>query len=273
MNLRGLLPLVLAALLWSTIGLATKRALEHGSDPVAIGALRAGISAAVSLAILRAKVLDRKIALIGISFTGPLYITYVFSVMHSGIGVAAVLLYTAPAIVIVLAKLTLGEEVTARKMVALLLSFSGVLLIGLKDDMRADLTALALGLASSFAYSGIIIGVRKLSVSGRSSLELGLGPQVWAAVELLPLLTFSKNPVSYDAMIPIVYLAVFPSFVAYYLHAKGLREVEAGVAGIVTNVEPIAALMIGAIMGEKLEFIAVVGSSLVIAGAVIASKR
>ncbi|MEM1520162.1 MAG: EamA family transporter [Candidatus Bathyarchaeia archaeon] len=63
----------------------------------------------------------------------------------------------------------------------------------------------------------------------------------------------------------------FPSFVAYCLHTGGLREVEARVAGIVTNVEPIAALMIGVMMGEELELPAAIGSSLVISGAIVAS--
>ncbi|MEM2351512.1 MAG: EamA family transporter, partial [Thermoproteota archaeon] len=60
---------------------------------------------------------------------------------------------------------------------------------------------------------------------------------------------------------------------AYYLHARGLREVEAGSASIIANVEPIAALMIGVMMGEELEFLTIFGSFLVIAGAAITSKR
>ncbi|MCS7103431.1 MAG: DMT family transporter [Candidatus Korarchaeum sp.] len=268
---RGLAPLVAAALLWSTIGLATDRALAYGSDPLSIGALRSGISGALSLVLLRRRVLDKRIALIGFAFTGPLYAIYVFSVIRSGIGIAAVLLYTAPAIVILLAKFVLGEGISARKVIALFLSFSGVLMVGMRGGADPDPVVLALGLGSSLAYSGIILSVRKLSVSGWSSLELGLGPQVWAAVELCPLLMLSRSSINLDTMIPIVYLAVFPSFVAYYLHAKGLREVEAGIASIVTNVEPIAALIIGAIIGESLGLLAVLGSALVISGAVIAS--
>ncbi|MEM1520152.1 MAG: EamA family transporter, partial [Candidatus Korarchaeum sp.] len=194
-----------------------------------------------------------------------------FSVMHSGMGIAAVLLYTAPVIVILLARFLLGEEISARKLVALLLSFSGVLMIGSRGSAELDVTALALGIGSSLAYSGIILSVRKLSVSGYSPLELGLGPQVWAAAELLPLLVFSERWTDLGALVPIVYLALFPSLLAYYLHARGLREVEAGSASIIANIEPIAALMIGAVIGERLGPSAIAGSALVVSGAVIAS--
>lgn len=271
--MKGAAPLVAAAFLWSTIGLATKLALAGGSGPLYVGALRAGVSGALSLAFLRRRVLDKRIALIGVSFTGPLYAVYIFSVMHSGIGIAAVLLYTAPVLVIIAARFLLGEEITSRKIIALILSFSGILLIGLKDEMRADFTALALGIASSLAYSGIILSVRKLSVSGYSPLELGLGPQVWAAVELLPLLAFSRDSMDFSALLPIIYLGVFPSFLAYYLHAKGLKSVEAGTASIISNVEPILALMLGAIAGERFSPLALIGSALVISGAVIASWK
>ncbi|MEM3618783.1 MAG: DMT family transporter [Candidatus Korarchaeum sp.] len=271
MSARGVVPLVMAAFLWSTIGFATKQALFLGSDPLSIGALRAGISGALSLVLLRRRAFDGRIALVGFAFTGPLYAIYVFSVMHSGMGIAAVLLYTAPVIVVLLAKFLLGEEILARKLVALLLSFSGVLMIGSRGSAELDVAALALGIGSSLAYSGIILSVRKLSVSGYSPLELGLGPQVWAAAELLPLLMLLRSPISRDTIIPIVYLAVFPSFVAYYLHARGLREVEAGSASIIANVEPIAALMIGVTMGEELELPAAIGSALIISGAIVAS--
>ncbi|MEM2290528.1 MAG: EamA family transporter [Candidatus Korarchaeum sp.] len=271
MSARGVVPLVMAAFLWSTIGFATKQALFLGSDPLSIGALRAGISGALSLVLLRRRAFDGRIALVGFAFTGPLYAIYVFSVMHSGMGIAAVLLYTAPVIVILLARFLLGEEISARKLVALLLSFSGVLMIGSRGSAELDVTALALGIGSSLAYSGIILSVRKLSVSGYSPLELGLGPQVWAAAELLPLLVFSERWTDLGALVPIVYLALFPSLLAYYLHARGLREVEAGSASIIANIEPIAALMIGAVIGERLGPSAIAGSALVVSGAVIAS--
>ncbi len=273
MSVRGVVPLLMAAFLWSTIGLATKHALALGSDPLSIGALRAGISGALSLAFLRRRAFDKGIALIGLAFTGPLYTIYVFSVMHLGVGIAAVLLYTAPVIVILLAKFLLGEGISSKKLVALLLSFSGVLVIGMRGGSGPDMVALALGMGSSFAYSGIILSVRKLSVSGYSPLELGLGPQVWAAVELTPLMALSRNEISCDSLIPITYLAIFPSFIAYYMHARGLREIEAGTASIITNVEPIAALMLGVTLGESLGPLAIMGSALVISGALVASWK
>jgi DME family drug/metabolite transporter len=269
----GVIPLLLAAFLWSTIGLATKRALNAGSDAFWIGGMRAGVSAVLSSIFLRRRVLDFKLALIGIFFTGPLYLIYVFSVMHSGIGIAAVLLYTAPVIVIILAKFLLNESLNTRKLIALILSFSGIVAIGLRGGGNLDLVAIALGLGSSLSYSGIILGVRKLAVSGYDEIELGLGPQVWAALELLPLLSLSRGSLNLDSMISIVYLGIFPSFLAYYLHAMGLKRIEAGPASIISNLEPISALILGIFLGEQPGLLGFLGSALIISSAIIVSWR
>ncbi len=266
----GRIYIAAAAFLWGTIGVATKVALAAGAGPGSIGAFRALISALLALAVLRERVLDRNLAVMGLLFTGPLFLTYMFSVMVSGMAVAAVMLYTAPAIVIVLAYLLLGERMTCRRVLALVLSGSGVIMTQLPGIGGFNLEGVLFGMGSSLAYSGIILMAKKLMTSGYSALEVGLGPQPWSALELVPFLISERYSINPSFVASVLYLGIFTSFVAYYLHARGIGKVEAGTAGIVSNVEPASAVMIGVLMGEDVGLTGLLGSALVIAGAAMA---
>ncbi|MCD6349107.1 MAG: EamA family transporter [Candidatus Korarchaeota archaeon] len=268
--LSGKVYVAVAALLWGTIGIATKMALAAGAGPAAIGAFRALISAGLALIVLRERVLDRKLMALGLLFTGPLFLTYMFSVTFSGMGIAAVLLYTAPAFVIIFAAIFLKEKITERKLAALALASAGAVLTQLHSLDQQNLAGIAFGLGSSLAYSGIILMARKLMTSGYTALEVGLGPQPWSALELLPFIFLDTYRLNFDFLVAVTYLGVFTSFLAYYLHAKGVGEIEASLAGIISNVEPASAVMFGLLLGEKLETEGVVGSLLVILGAMLA---
>ena len=270
-TLRGKLYVMAAALLWATIGVATKLALAAGADPAGMGAARSTVSGVLSLISLRKRVLDRRIAALGLLFTGPLYLSYMFSVMYSGIGIAAVLLYTAPAIVIVASRIFLSEPITKRKILALALTGSGVFLIHLPRLADPNPLGMAFGLVSAVSYAGIIVMARRLVTDGYTPWEVGIGPQFWGGVELLPFLLLTSLP-WFDPIVlgGALYLGIFTSFIAYYLHAMGVREIEAGVAGIVSNLEPAAAIAFGMLMGEALGPVELLGAALVVSGAVLA---
>lgn len=267
----GRLYVAAAAFLWGTIGVATEAALSAGAGPASIGSFRAFIGAIISIAVLRKRIIDKKLAIMGLLFTGPLFLTYMFSVMLSGIGIAAVLLYTAPALVIVAAHFLLGEEITARRILALMLSGMGAIIIQLPHINKPNLEGVLFGLGSSIAYSGIIIMARKLMTSGYTALEVGLGPQPWSALELMPFLFIDKYELNARFLAATLYLGIFTSFIAYYLHAKGMGKVEAGVAGVISEVEPASAVALGALTGENLGIEGLIGSALVIVGAALAS--
>ncbi len=267
---RGRIYVALAALLWSTIGIPTKIALSAGSGPAALGSFRSLIGALFSTIILRRKVLDKNVMILGILFTGPLFFTYMFSVMFSGMGIAAVLLYTAPALVVILARFFLNEEITKRKLIALLLAGIGAFLTQAPHLESPNLAGILFGFGAALSYSGVILMARKLMLSGYSALEVGLGPQPWSAIELLPFLFLDSYPLNIPFLLSVSYLGVFKSALAYILHAKGVKYVDAGTAGIIANLEPASAVILGILIGEQIGVEGLLGCLLVIGGAILA---
>src|SRR5687768_3067911 len=120
--------IIAAALLWATIGPAARFALRAGLDPLEISFWRAAIGGLLFAlhAATRGqfRIARRDVpavggfALLGVTI---FYWSYFRAVELGGAALAAILLYTAPAWVALAAALWLGERLTVRKSVAVVL--------------------------------------------------------------------------------------------------------------------------------------------------------
>src|SRR5690606_1399385 len=91
-------------------------------------------------------------ALVGVTLFSS---AYNLAVQAGGVSLAALLLYTAPAIVAVLAHLTLGERLTGVKVGLVALTLFGVVLVSLGGGggVRVSVASVGWGLASALGYS------------------------------------------------------------------------------------------------------------------------
>ncbi len=259
---RGKVYLIGAAFLWGTLGLAASVAIREGMKPESISFFRAFIGSLIGMPLVRRKALDRRLIFLGLTFTGPLYLSYIYSVKYSGIGLAAALLYLAPAIVVILSPAFLGEMITLKKGVAVALATAGAVLTQVKGGRFVpDPLGIFFGLLSAVSYAGIIMYVRRLVRSGYDPLHVGIAPQLWAALELLP---FSEFHLSFVSLISVTYLGVFTAALAYILQAKGLERMDAGSASIISTIEPLVALVIGLLIGEGLQLEEILGALMII---------
>ncbi|MCB0234954.1 MAG: DMT family transporter, partial [Anaerolineae bacterium] len=138
-TLRGYLLVLLAASLWATLGVIyTVLARDSGLAAISVAALRAGMGGLLLLGglfFLRRDWLriNRRalivVVLYGIFGVALFYASYVNAILAVGVAVAAVLLYTAPAWVALIAWRFLGEQLTKRHVAALLLTLIGAALV------------------------------------------------------------------------------------------------------------------------------------------------
>src|SRR4028119_1494696 len=138
-RLLGVLAVAAAATTWGSLGIFAKMLYAEGVSFEALVAFRAGIGWLAELAFLliiggarRLKVARRDLALLvplGFVGIGAFYLLYFYTVQESTVGTAAILLYSSPAFVVVLARLFLGEALGAVKVAALILTTSGIFLV------------------------------------------------------------------------------------------------------------------------------------------------
>jgi drug/metabolite transporter, DME family len=216
---------------------------------------------------------------LGLVGIGAFYLLYFFTVRESTVGTAAILLYSSPAFVALLAWVFLKETLGPLRLLALGLTFGGIfLVVGGYDPGALEVSPLVLatGLLSGLTYGLYSIFGKPLVGHLEStvilSYALGFGSVLLVLAALPTLYTLvGLSSISYALLFM---LAVVHTTLAFGLYTVGLKRLDAGQAAIVATVEPVVAGAIGVVLlGEKLTALKVLGALLVLAGAALAQVR
>lgn len=281
MLIKGYLLIASAALLWGLIGPISRLALAEGVLPLEIAFWR-GVLAWVFFGAqalwAREIVLYRRdiVPLLFFAVTGVsmFYGFYQLAVKNGGAALAAVLLYTAPAWVAVMARIFLNEPLTRAKMAAVGLSILGVACISLSSggvEGGLNLPAIFFGLGAGFCYSLYYIFGKKFSASySAPNLFFYLLPA--GSLFLAPFVSFS--PKSATAWVAMLALALLCTYFAYHCYYAGLKHLQASKASIVATLEPVAAAAIAFVWwGETLSPMAGLGAAAILAGVIVTIRE
>lgn len=276
----GYLFILSAALCWGVIGIFSSFAFSQGIEPMEVAFWRAclvWVCFAVQAIARRETRLDKNdiplffvFSIFGIAL---FYISYLFSVQTGGAAFAAVLLYTAPAWVVLIAFFVYGEKLTWTKLLAVILVILGVFLIsktGGNVSTKASIGVFAIlaGLTSGFCYS-LYYTMGKYFSKKYTSANLFLYVMPVGALCIFPFVEFvQKNLLAWAALIAI---AVVCTFFANYCYYQGLKKLEAGRASIVATLEPVVASITAyMVLGEYFTPLGYLGAFLIVV-AVIAT--
>ncbi len=213
-------------------------------------------------------------ALYGLLSIGLNSLCYFSAIQKIGISLAVVLLYTYPIFLMILSLFILKEPLTGIKIFALLVSLAGVVLLvahGGVWDNRVSRSGVFYGLGAGF-FSALY------SLFGKKALVKYSPATVLFYALLFGSLFFLfwgilggglRTHFSLRTWFWLFVLGVGPSLLGYFLYTMGLEYVEASRAGIVANVEVLAAVL-GAFVffDEHLATRQVLGGALVLSGAV-----
>jgi DME family drug/metabolite transporter len=282
----GALAVAAAASLWGTLGYFAKILYAQGVSFESLVAVRASVGwiAVLGFVLLRRGVRGLRIARRDLVFLVPagavgigvFYLLYFYTVRESTVGTAAILLYSAPAFVVILAWLFLREPLGAPKVLALGLTTSGIfLVVGAYDPTNLEVspTVLLTGLLSGLTYGLYAIFGRPvaghLSPAVVLSYALAFASLLLVPTALPTLDTLAGLPAGSYALLFV--LSVVHTTLAFALYTFGIRHLGAGRAAIVATVEPVVAGAMGIVLlNEGLTVLKALGALLVLAGAVLA---
>ncbi|MBA3789792.1 MAG: DMT family transporter [Actinomycetota bacterium] len=288
-RLLGALAVAAAASIWGTLGFFAKILYAEGVSFEALVAVRASIGwvAVFGFVLATGGIGSLRVARKDLAFLFPLgligigafYLFYFYTVRESEVGTAAILLYSSPAFVVLLAWLFLRETLGPVKIFALLLTVGGVFLVaGAYDPANLEVTPTVLltGLLAGLTYG--LYSIFGRPVAGHLSpavilsyaLFFGAALLIVAAVPTLDTLA----GLSASSYALLFMLSVVHTTLGFALYTFGLRRLGAGRSAIVATVEPVVAGAIGVtLLGEDLTAPKVVGGLLVLAGAALAQVR
>jgi DME family drug/metabolite transporter len=287
-RVRGYALILTAATLWATLGIIFKALInDYGLARITIAFFRASLSAVIlfaALALRRPRTLviaTRHVPFFiafGLLGIAAFYIFYITAIDLTGVSVAAVLLYTAPAWVAVISAIFLGEPLTKRKTAAVALATIGCALVARIYDLRG----LQLNWLGILAGLGAGLGYALYSVFNKAGLRQYDGWTVLAYGLLFGiafLAPFQSPGLLMDALrqpgsvVWLVALALGPTLGSGLAFNAGLRYVPVSSASVVATLEPvIASLLAFAVLGERLDPGQLFGGALILA-AVISLTR
>lgn len=271
----GLGLILAAAVLWGMLGVFSAGLLRLGVGPVEIAFWRALFGGAAflvhALAARRWRPLTRRgwlattaFAAFGVSL---FYVSLVRAIDLGGVSLAFVLLYTAPAWVVLLAGPVLGERATPLQWGLVAVSVVGVALVSASRGTGIDPSpaALAWGLTSGLAYASYYLWGKRLLARQAPVQLYGLALPL-GALGIAPFVTWSAKPPAAWAL--LVAAALVSTYAAYLLYGLGVTRAASSRAVLVATVEPIVAgALAWAVFGERMGTLGLAGAALVIAAA------
>lgn len=287
-HLAGAAMVLVAATFWGSLGLFAKALYARGFTPMELASVRAAV-ALVGLALWmapRARQLAVPLrslpffAAYGIVGFALFEILYFETIRRTTVGVAVALLYTAPAFVLILARVLDREAIRARRVAALIGVLMGVLLVtGALETVRAGAgpvtgAAIAFGLGSAFTYA-------LYTAFGKRAMR-DHGPAValfWVLVFSTVALAFLEPPwipLGRDASaLPLLIgIGIIPTLLAYLLYLNALRHLSAPTAAMLATLEPVVAAVLGVlVLGERLSPLQSIGIVVIVMAAALLAAR
>jgi len=275
----GAVYVLLAAFCWGLIGLFTRRLLNAGAAPGDIVAIRnsgALVMLAVYFALREREVFHVKPKDLWIFFGTGIVSVLLFTLCYfscqkqCSLAVSAILLYTAPAMVVVMSALVFREKITKRKLLALALALLGCASVSgiWSGELTLTASGFLLGIGSAFFYA-------LYSIFGRVALQkyapfaVVFWTFVFAGFGALALADFAalgallSEP---SMLLTAVGLALVSTVLPYIFYTRGLSMMEGGKASILASLEPVVAAFVGILVfGEPVSASVFLGLSCILA--------
>jgi drug/metabolite transporter (DMT)-like permease len=283
---KGKFYIIGAAVSWGMLPMFSRFLFMNGYDAITVAAMRIYTASIIFLIIaLRRKVFSEiklKDAFFfipyGVISLGGMYTFGSLAMKSLSVAMAVMLLYTAPAFVIVFSRIIYKEKITSQKLISLFLIFFGcsfVVRAYSPSDFSGDLKGITFGLLSGICYSTLTLFGRR-GVRLYSSEANTIMPALSAAVFFMLIRPpFLISIPSIEIGMLFLGLSIVGSLIPNFLYLKGLKlGVEGGKASLMANIEAVVATIVGVVVfSDSLEFLQVLGMCAVIAGAAIQIKK
>ena len=259
-----MLYIFIAGILWGTIGIFVKELNSLGADSSLIIFLRM-FSALIIISLIallkhgtKIFIRDKKTilfcALLGFVSNGLFNIFYTASIKLNGMGIACVLMYTAPIFTAIASRILFHEKFSRLKIFALILNIFGCILTVTGGNIfnNADISLIGIlaGLGSGFGY-GMAAIFGKAAAEKTDPLIVSIYSYFFAVIFLL-----AFNPPNFNAAFNDVKIFVvgalygfIPTAFAYFIYYIGLQKVKnTSKVPVIASIEPVTAVLIGTLL-------------------------
>jgi len=286
--LKAYAAMIAAVIFWGLSYVGTKFALD-GFSPLMLAFLRFAIAALVFILVLvsRDKVkvsltFHKKVAGIAFFLPGLYFIFENFGIKYTTATKASMIIAMVPVAVSLLSVLLLGEKLTLRRILSLILSLGGVYLLLLYGKMNGLSFQIATGdllmFGAVFAAAAYMLLTRKICAEYDSFLVTAY-QMIYGALFFTPFFLWEFTDTNWLAVSvqqwgALLVLALLSSVGAFLTYNYALKSVPASRASLFVNIVPLVTVLASwLLLGETLQASQISGGLLVIAAACLATYR
>lgn len=280
--------IILAGCLWGTMGLFVRHLNAMGLNAMEIVETRSILAALILFpctALKRPALLKLRRSnlwpLIGSGILSIVFFNYCYftTIARMNLSAAAILLYTSPIFVMLMSLIFFHEKLTAQKLLALLLAFSGCCLVSGIASAAASVSVggILLGLGSGFGYALYSIfsrvslnqGLQSITITNYTFLFAAIGGAVFTDFgQIAAALSQHGLPLLGFLLLYCIVTTVLP----YLFYTTGLSRVENGPASVMASIEPVTATLLGfLVFSETPTPAALIGMVLVLTALILLS--
>lgn len=201
------------------------------------------------------------------------------SYRYTTVSTATLCYYMAPVIVIVLSPVLLKERITRKKLICVLVSLAGMILISgifYETGQENSVRGVICGLGAAVFYAAVVL-INKF-LRNISGIEATMMQLFFGSVLLLPyvLITEDVSALSFSVLgvMLLMIVGVVHTGVGYWLYFSSLQEVKAQTAAIFSYLDPAAAILLSAVfLKEHLGIWGAAGTVLILGSALVSEVR
>ena len=276
-----------AGTLWGLIGVFVNILAAKGFAPLQITTLR--VTTAMLVTALIILYMDRRLFCIrtkdwwmffGNGVAGLVFFSWCYfnAIAGGSLAVAALLLYTAPAFVMLMSVVLFHENLTKEKIIALVVTFIGCGCItgAFAGNLVVSRQTMIYGLASGFGYALYSI-FGKPATKKYSPLTVSLCCFIFASAFTLPLSGLSGKASLFSGTtvwIGILGIGMISCVFPHILYMRGLQTLDAGHAAILATIEPVVASVVSFLfLGETFTWQKLLGIVLILSAVPILNRK
>lgn len=273
-------------LIWGVNFIIAKVALRH-LDPVTLASFRVVLSAVLILPVYLASPQRKrnfsrgdvwefvKLGLFGVAIN---QMCFTIGINYTTVSHSALIVGMGPIYVLMLAWLLGLESMTWKKIIGMVLAFSGVVVLAGEHGLSlqgGSLLGDLITLAGSWGFAFYVVLGKKVAPRF-DSVEMNTFNYLTGAVLILPVavrqaLVLDWRAVAWPGWAGLLFMAAFASVVAYLIYFWALRHVAASRLAAFSYLLPVLATLLGILfLGEPVTKHLLIGGGLVMAGVYIA---
>lgn len=284
-KINGVIYAISSAVAFGFMPIFAMYAYIGGSNAITVVFLRFLFSAILLWGYFNIKKIDYKVSkellievfIIGVIGYAATCVALYWAYEYIPVGVATILHFTYPLVVTFLSFFIFKEELHLKKIISLILSIIGLVILVGFSKVHFAFWGVFLALLSGILYSIYILAIGHSKIKKIDSLVLTFYVSIFSALSILPVALVTHTfifEMNIEIFIAVLLLAIVCTLFALLAFLKSIKIIGASNASILSTFEPITSVILGVILfKEKLTLSIIVGSLLIISSVYIIAKE